>query len=125
MGHRKTAIAVLLAAVAVTLVCVFDRDVLHFLGWDGQTSDNYAAWSGSVPAFISAAGLSSIAGGMWHHLNCGAPGCLWFGRYPDSRGVKWCWRHHPDHKDLKPTLELLHRLHHEHVRRQAPPQERM
>ena len=63
MGHRKTAIAVLLAAVAVTLVCVFDRDVLHFLGWDGQTSDYYAAWSGSVPAFISAA--CSVALYFW------------------------------------------------------------
>lgn len=32
-----------LAAFAVSLACAYDRTVLHFLGWDGQSSDNYAA----------------------------------------------------------------------------------
>ena len=106
-----------LLAAATTAVCLYDRTILHFLGWDGQTSDNYAAWSGSVPAIISGLGLSTLITGCWHQVNCRAPGCPWLGHAPDSRGVKWCWRHHPDHHGERPTTEMLHRLHHEHRHR--------
>jgi hypothetical protein len=104
---------------AVVAVCVFDRAVLHFLGWDGQTSDNYAAWSGSVPAIATILGMSTVVGTLWRNINCRAPGCARLGHYHDSRGVKWCWRHHPDHDGQKPTLEMLHRLHFEHRNRTA------
>jgi hypothetical protein len=115
----RLVIVFVLVTVVIACICVFDRAVLHFLGWDGQTSDNYAAWSGSVPAIATILGMSTLITGLWHHINCRAPGCLLVGHYPDSRGVKWCGRHHPDHKGQRPTMEMLHRLHHEHVKRQA------
>ena len=120
MTRWRTAAVVTAAAAAVTLICVLDRDVLHFLGWDGQTSDNYAAWSGSVPAIATIAGMSTVITTLWHHLNCRAGGCPRLGHYPDARGVKWCWEHHPDHHGERPTAELLHRLHHEVKRRDSP-----
>jgi hypothetical protein len=30
-----------------------------------------------------------------------------------------CYRHHPDYQGKKPTVELIQRLHHEHLERQA------
>lgn len=115
MHRLRTPLVFLLTAAVLACVIVFDRVMLHFLGWDGQTSDNYAAWSGSVPALATILGMSTLITGAWHHLNCHDPGCFYLGRYPDSRGVKWCWRHHPDHHGQKPTTEFLHALHHEHV----------
>jgi hypothetical protein len=50
-------------------------------------------------------------------VNCKWQGCPRIGHYRDSRGVRWCWRHHPDHQGQRPTGELLHRLHREHVAR--------
>ena len=103
-----------LLACAVTVCAVFGRGLIHLLGIDTQQSDNYDFVSGVGPMIIAALGYVGIIGGMWHHINCRAPGCLLLGHYPDSRGVKWCGRHHPDHKGQRPTMELLHRLHFEH-----------
>jgi hypothetical protein len=106
-----------LAALAIALICAYDRTVLHFLGWDGQTSDNYAAWSGSVPALFTLVGMSTLITGLWHGLNCRMNGCMRIGHYKDSRGIKWCWRHHPDHKGERPSASLLHQLHFDHLER--------
>lgn len=45
--------------------------------------------------------------------------CLRWGRYPDSRMIPWCWKHHPDHEGQRPTGEFLRRLHRENQRRRA------
>lgn len=76
---------------------------------------NYAFASGVGPMLLTATGLSTIIAGLWHHLNCRADGCARIGTHPDSRGVKWCWRHHPDHQGRKPTTAMLHQLHFEHL----------
>lgn len=85
---------------------------------NSDTPWTYQLLSGFVPA-LTVLGLLTFIAGAWHHVNCRAPGCLRLGHYPDSRSVKWCWRHHPDHQGQRPTLELLHRLHFEHVKREA------
>lgn len=104
--------AVALAALAVALASVYDRTLLHFLGWDGQSSDNYAAWSGSVPALFTLLGLSTIITGLFHGLNCHEPGCWRYGRHKVS-GTPWCDRHHwharPDRSELE-VLENIERL---------------
>jgi hypothetical protein len=115
----KWAAAWLGLAAAITLIILFDRAMLHFLGWDGQTSDNYAAWSGSIPALETGLGMSTLITGLWAHINCRDQGCMRLGHFPDARGVKWCWKHHPEHRGERPTTELLHRLHFEHRDRQA------
>lgn len=105
------------ALIAVgLLVWWFDRDVIHFLGWDGQASDNYAAWSGSLPALFTLAGMSTIITGLFHNLNCHEPGCWRFGRHKVD-GSPWCNVHHekarPDVTDsarLDRIIELLENL---------------
>lgn len=98
--------ALALAAVAVSLIAVYDRTVLHFLGWDGQSSDNYAAWSGSLPALFTLAGMSTIISGIWHGLNCHEPHCLRYGRHKVN-GTPWCNRHHENARPEATENELL------------------
>ena len=86
----------------------------------------YGFWSGFGSVFPWSLGiLGAVWGGLlmhWRHINCQAPGCPLIGHYPDSRGVKWCARHHPDHQGQEHiTMEFLHRLHHEHVARMRGP----
>lgn len=95
-----------LAAVTVALACVYDRTVLHFFGWDGQTSDNYAAWSGSVPALFTLVGLSTIISGIWHGLNCHKPGCWRYGRHKVN-GSPWCNRHHEQARPERTIEDIL------------------
>jgi hypothetical protein len=103
-GLRWLAIPALAALIAI--ICVYDRTALHFLGWDGQTSDNYAAWSGSVPALFTLVGLSTIITGLWHHVNCHEPGCLRIGKHKVS-GTPWCSRHHAKAKPQASVEDLL------------------
>lgn len=105
MRLRRLA-ALALAALAVALISVYDRSVLHFLGWDGQSSDNYAAWSGSLPALFTLAGMSTIISGIWHSLNCHQPGCYRIGKHKVS-GTPWCSRHHGSARPQRTAEELL------------------
>jgi len=98
-----------LTALAIALICAYDRTVLHFLGWDGQTSDNYAAFSGSVPALISLAGMSTLIAGMWSHVNCHEPGCWRIGKHKVS-GTPWCTLHHGHARHRLSVEELLERI---------------
>ncbi len=95
-----------LIALAVSMVCVYDRAVLHFLGWDGQSSDNYAAWSGSVPALFTLVGMSTLITGLWHHVNCRKEGCLRIGRHKVG-GTSWCGRHHLEARPELTAEQLL------------------
>lgn len=101
--------AIALAAFAVALASVYDRALLHFLGWDGQSSDNYAAWSGSLPALFTLVGLSTIISGIWHSLNCHEPGCLRIGKHKVS-GTPWCTRHHENARPELSEHELLEEI---------------
>lgn len=91
------------------LVWYFDRDLLHFLGWDGQTSDNYAAWSGSLPALFTLAGMSTIVTGLFHNINCHEPGCWRVGRHKVD-GSPWCNVHHENARPAVTDSERLDRI---------------
>ena len=95
-----------LAALLVSLASVYDRTVLHFLGWDGQGSDNYSAWSGSVPALFTLVGLSTIISGVFHGLNCHEPRCWRYGRHKVD-GSPWCNLHHEKARPRVTAEELL------------------
>lgn len=101
--------ALALAAFLVSLACVYDRSVLHFLGWDGQASDNYAAWSGSLPALFTLIGMSTLITGLWHHVNCRKEGCLRIGRHKVG-GSSWCSRHHAEARPQMTELDLLEEI---------------
>jgi hypothetical protein len=100
----RTAAVFLTAAVAVSLLVAFWLPVMHFLGWDGQTSDYYAAWSSSVPALFTLIGLSTLITGMWAHVNCHEAGCWRIGKHKIS-GTPWCGAHH--HNAQRTERELL------------------
>jgi hypothetical protein len=52
--------------------------------------------------------------------NCHEPGCWRLGNHPAAGGrFNLCYRHHPDFRGKKPTHELIERLHHDHLERQA------
>lgn len=89
----RIVIAWLLLAAAITLSVLYDRTLLHFLGIDTQQSDNYDAWSGSIPALETGLGMSTLITGMWHSVNCHEPGCLRPGKHRVD-GTPWCSRHH-------------------------------
>lgn len=112
---RRVAVRAAVVAAVAALVWYFDFDLLHFLGWDGQTSDNYAAWSGSVPALFTLVGLSTIVTGLWTHVNCHEPGCVRIGKHKVD-GTPWCTVHHEnarpettDSQRLDRIIELLER----------------
>ena len=85
-------------------------------GTVNESGPYYGFFSGFGSDLSELALLGAVAAG-YRKINCRQPRCLRIGHYPDSRGVKWCGMHHPDHKGRKPTVELLHRLHREHKER--------
>lgn len=85
-----------------------------------STPWTYQLWSGLIPS-LAILSLIGSAVGLYRHADCRAPRCLRIGHYPDARGVRWCWRHHPDHDGKRPTTELLHQLHAAYRDRAAAP----
>jgi len=122
---RWTLAAAILAAVAWSIAA-------HPWGWlyafgvhpypkSSSTPWTYQLWSGFIPALAILSLIGSVVG-LWRHANCRAGRCLRIGHYPDLRGVRWCWRHHPDHAGQRPTTELLHWLHTQHrAQTRTPP----
>jgi hypothetical protein len=97
---------ILLLGVVVALLVAFWPKVMHALGWDGQTSDYYAAWSSSIPALIALLGMSTLITGLWHGLNCHERGCWRLGKHKVG-GTPWCSRHHEGARPEMSERELL------------------
>ena len=110
-------VGLLIVAVLACLVFVVLPDWLwHPLGYCTGSKiavrdcKGYGIWSGigsDVGEITLVAGLI----GMWHHVNCHAPGCPWFGRHKTADGTPLCRRHHPDLMGKKRTLVEIHRDH--------------
>lgn len=86
-----------------------------------ESGPYYGFWSGFGSDIGEYVILSAVFNGLylhWKHINCHAPGCPRVGRYAAAGGqYKLCHIHHPDHMGEKPTLEFIHRMHHEHLKR--------
>ena len=67
--------------------------------------------------------LGAIGAGIYQLIkkcNCHEPGCWRIGQHPAAGGqFLLCYRHHPDYEGKRPTRELIHRLHREHLEREA------
>jgi hypothetical protein len=105
----RLVVAFALVTVAITCLCLFDRAVLHFLGWDTQQSDNYDAFSGSLPVMVTILGMSTIITGMWHHVNCHMDGCYRIGKHKVN-GTPWCSRHQGKARPEVSVEQLLETL---------------
>lgn len=102
---KRGALILSLGVVAALLVAFWPK-IMHFLGWDGQTSDYYAAWSSSVPAIFTLLGMSTLITGLWHGLNCHERGCWRLGKHKVS-GTPWCNVHHGNARAERSTHEIL------------------
>lgn len=81
----------------------------HALGFDSQATMAYAFVSGIGPMLLTAIGMSTLIGGLWHHVNCHEPGCWWVGRHKVN-GTPWCNRHHQSARAEQTTDDLLRAL---------------
>jgi len=83
----------------------------------------YGFWSGFGSDLTEFAIIGTIATGVYQLVkkyNCHQPGCWRVGNNPAAaRQFSLCYRHHPGYQGSEPTLELIQRLHKEHLERQA------
>jgi hypothetical protein len=103
------------------------HDVNHWLGvHTGTTNESgpyYGFWSGFGSDLAEFGILGAIATGIYQLVkkyNCHEPGCWRVGKYEAAGGqFLLCYHHHPDLHGLKPTHDLIVRLHREHAAQQA------
>lgn len=67
---------------------------------------NYAFASGPGPMILTAAGMSTIIGGLWRTHNCHEDGCYRIGKHKVN-GTPWCNLHHEAARHVKTVEELL------------------
>ena len=116
------------AAVAgVALWVIHARTVGHWLGVHtgtiNETGPYYGFWSGfgsDLTEFGIIGAVGTAAYQLVKKYNCHYPGCWRVGNHPAADGqFSLCYLHHPDYKGKKPTADLIHRLHQQHLERQA------
>jgi len=115
------------AVVGVALWVIHARLVGHWVevhtGTVNEPGPYYGFWSGFGSDLTEFAIIGTIATGVYQLVkkyNCHYPGCWRVGNHPAAGGqFSLCYRHHPDYQGKKPTLDLIQRLHNEHLARQA------
>jgi hypothetical protein len=121
-------VGLICAAVAgVAIWVIHARVVGHWLqvhtGTVNETGPYYGFWSGfgsDLTEFAIIGTIATAAYQLFKKYNCHYPGCWRVGNHPAAGGqFSLCYRHHPDYQGKKPTLELIQRLHKEHLERQA------
>lgn len=96
--------------------------LVHFFGVDDGAPYGhwvpYNFWSGVAGSFL--VGMLVWTTLWWLNGTCHAsPWCLRRGRHPAAGGTfSLCWKHHPEMGE-RPCLEMIHRLHREHLDRAA------
>jgi hypothetical protein len=88
-------------------------------GTNDESGTYYGFWSGFGSDLGEYVILGAVFNGLylhWRHINCHDPKCWRIGRYQAAGGqYKLCHHHHPDLMGQRPTRELIHRHHREHV----------
>jgi hypothetical protein len=78
----------------------------------------YAFWSGFGSDIAELGIIGAVATGVYQLVrkyNCHQPGCWRVGNHPAAGGQFYlCYRHHPDYRGVKPTEELIAKLHRDH-----------
>jgi hypothetical protein len=98
MGKRIIFLAVGVVVTGLGLwIGLYPTDWQIWLGFTKTdyftTGQNYAFYSGIGPMLLTAAGLSTIIGGLWHTHNCHQDGCWNIGKHRVN-GTPWCNLHH-------------------------------
>lgn len=88
----------------------YPMDWQNWLGFSQKAyftyGTNYAFTSGPGPMILTAAGMSTIIGGLWHHVNCHEDGCWNIGKHKVN-GTPWCNLHHEAARHEKTVEQLL------------------
>jgi hypothetical protein len=121
-----TSLVVVVAAIVVAWV-LDANDVNHWLGVHTGTLNEsgpyYGFWSGFGSDIAEFGILGAIATAIYQLVkkyNCHEPGCWRVGTHPAAGGqFLLCYRHHPDFQGVKPTHDLIVRMHREHQEQQA------
>lgn len=118
--------AVVLALAGLVLwVSLYPDNWENWLGFSRYdyftAGTNYAFTSGPGPMILTAVGLGSIIGGLWHHLNCHTVGCPRIVRHKIAGGEYGVcglhWRQiHGQPRGHKMSVEHLREHHHAHLR---------
>jgi len=123
-----------LLIVAGILAWVLDaRDVNHWLGIHTGTLNEsgpyYGFWSGFGSDIAEFGILGAIATGIYQLIkkyNCHEPGCWRVGTHQAAGGqFLLCYRHHPDFHGVKPTHDLIVRMHRQQAEQQAAVREKL
>lgn len=118
---RRSLPVVVLAAVIAPVVAWWPhvRDEFFVLTGNRDEAGGYYGWwsgqAGGLQIFEWAA-LGVLL--YWHRTCHASPWCLRLGKYPAAGNLfRLCHRHHPDMDGRRPRLDLIHRLHREHLER--------
>jgi hypothetical protein len=88
----------------------YPEDWQNWLGFSKAAyftnGQNYAFTSGPGPMLLTAAGMSTIIGGLWHTHNCHEDGCWKIGRHKVN-GTPWCDMHHESARHIKTPEQLI------------------
>jgi hypothetical protein len=92
-------------------------------GTTNESGPYYGFFSGFGSDIAEFGILGAIATGIYQLIkkyNCHEPGCWRVGTHPAAGGqFLLCYRHHPDFQGLKPTHDLIVRMHRQHQEQQA------
>ena len=122
--------AVAAASAVVVVAALWVRHVHVVADWlqvhtgiVNETGPYYGFWSGfgsDLTEFGIIGAVATAAYQLFKKYNCHHPGCWRVGNHQAAGGqFSLCYRHHPDYQGRKPTIELIQRLHREHLERQA------
>jgi hypothetical protein len=125
-------LSLFIAAIIVAWV-LNARPVNHWLGVHTGTTNEagpyYGFWSGFGSDLAELGVLGAIGTAIYQFVkkyNCHEPGCWRVGAHPAAGGqFLLCYRHHPDFHGIKPTHDLIVRMHREHAERQAAIHEKL
>ncbi len=129
-GHWRlvAAIAAVAAGAVVVVLWVLNASqVNHWLAVHTGTVDEpgpyYAFWSGFGSDLAELGIIGTVATGVYQVVrkyNCHQPGCWRVGNHAAAGGQFYlCYHHHPDYHGVRPTPELIVRLHQEHQARES------
>jgi hypothetical protein len=115
------------AAAGIALWVIHAGLVQHWFevhtGVINESGPYYGFWSGfgsDLTEFGIIGAVATAAYQLFRKYNCHYPGCWRVGNHPAADGqFSLCYRHHPDYQGKKPTADLIHRLHQQHLERQA------
>ena len=135
MRWRLLAVAsLMLIAVAGIVAWVINGRVVNqwlavHTGTDDLSGPWYGFWSGFGSDLTELGIIGAIGTGVYQLVkkyNCHEPGCWRVGTHPAADGqFLLCYRHHPDFQGMRPTHEMIARIHAEHLKRQAAIHDRL